>query len=187
VSTLRWWTNWESLDGLYGRLEWFQNRQLYGPIVGSEEKTLIAGALYTHSMETFKMTVLFPPLYPEESREAVVFLVGTTTGKMWERTCRIKDGTWHCLVRFDDIPHSESYQYEVQYTADPTYVQSEAFYSYSGSVPIQKDYPRIAGVGCFGVDSTKNKDELRDAIIAQNPDIVVLQGDQTYFHSNVSS
>jgi hypothetical protein len=187
VSTLRWWTNWKPLDGLYERLAWFRNREMYGPIVDSREDTLIAGVLYTHSMETLKMTVLFPPLFPEESREATVFLVGMQTATVWERKCKIKDGTWHCLVRFDDIPHSESYMYEVKYTVDPTQIESQTSYFYSGSVPIQKDYPRMAGVGCFGVDSTKNKDDLREAIIAQDPDIVILQGDQTYFHSNVST
>jgi hypothetical protein len=90
------------------------------------------------------------------------------------------------MVRFDSIPHSESYVYEVQYTADSSHTNSDYFYSYGGSVPMQKEYPRIAGVGCFGKDSTKDKDDLRNALIAQDPDILVLQGDQTYFHTNVS-
>ncbi|KAG7361567.1 PhoD-like phosphatase [Nitzschia inconspicua] len=185
LSTLKWWENTDALEGDSSRLEWFRKRQVYEPIVDSKERNLVAGVLYTHSQTTLKMTVLFPPLYPEETRQAAVFVIGTSTGKLWEQTCNINDGTWHCTVRFDSIPHTESYVYEVQYTADSNHYSSDYFYNYGGSIPMQKDYPRIAGVGCFGKDSTKNKDELRDAIIAQDPDILVLQGDQTYFHTNL--
>lgn len=134
---------------------------------------MIAGVLYTHSQEVLKMTVLFPPLYPGESRNANVYVTGLTTGKTWGKPCHIKEGSWHCLIRFNKVPHSEEYEYEVEYTADTNRDQPRAFYTYGGMIPQQKEYPRIAAVGCFGPDSRKNKDDLRNAIIEQEPDILV--------------
>jgi hypothetical protein len=187
LTTGTWWTNEKHIDS--ERHGWFRYRQPFQPILDSPEQTMIAGAIYTHSEETLKMTVLFPPLHPQESRDATVYLLGTSLAQgsfaqLWEQPCQIQEDTWHCLVRFENIPHSSAYTYSIHYTADK--LNQDTFYNYDGSVPIQKDYPRIAGVGCFGPDNTKNKDELQSAIIAQDPDLLVLQGDQTYFHDDVS-
>ncbi|KAL3913192.1 MAG: hypothetical protein SGILL_006588 [Bacillariaceae sp.] len=175
-----------------GRLAWFREREQFQPIKDNrDEQTMIAGVLYTHSEKKLKMTVMFPPLHSDESRRAKVYLTPSSLdkdsgGKVSERHCQIREGTWHCLVQFGNIPHDQEYTYEIQYTADASQ-DGNHFYKYDGMVPMQKDYPRIAGVGCFGPDGTKNKDALRDAIIAQNPDLVVFQGDQTYFHEDVSN
>jgi hypothetical protein len=183
LSTGLWYRQSKIIDD--ERHGWFRFRESFQPIVGNKENTMIAGVIYTHSEGTLKMTVLFPPLHPAESRLGKVYLTGVSSGSTWEKPCNINEGSWHCLVRFDSIPHSEAYTYEVQYAADPSGA-SNAFYVYGGNVPIQKDYPRIAAASCFGKDSTKDKDEFRDAVLAQEPDLLILQGDQTYFHSDVS-
>jgi hypothetical protein len=188
LTTGRWWRNNWHLDD--DRHSWFRYREPYQPILDSPEKTMIAGVLYTHSKETLKMTVVFPPLHTEESRDAVVYLTSSSldqgsAGTIWQQPCHIGEGTWHCKVRFDNIPHSQSYTYEVLYTADADQ-NSNAFYSYSGNVPMQKDHPRVAALGCLGPDNTKDKSELVSRILEEDPDILLMQGDQTYFHEDVS-
>jgi alkaline phosphatase D len=48
-------------------------------------------------------------------------------------------------------------------------------------------YPKIAAMGCFGTDSTWRKPELQAAVLAEQPDLLLLQGDQSYLHYNIAS
>jgi hypothetical protein len=183
LTTGSWWTNYDRVQP--NRHYWFRARKPFEPIVGSDEGTIVAGVLYTHTKETLKMSVLFPPLHPVESRKVTVYLIGSTSAQYWVQHCDIREETWHCLVRFDSIPHTEEYTYEVQYAVDPT-GKNTTFYSYGGNVPMQKDFPRIAATSCYGPDRTYKKGGFRAALRKQEPDILLLQGDQTYFHSDVS-
>jgi hypothetical protein len=93
----------------------------------------------------------------------------------------IVENTWHCSLRVDSLP-SDEYDYAVVYEASP-----EVTYTYKGKVPApNKEYPRIAAMGCFGFDLTWDKSDLVASTLYETPDLLVLQGDQTYFHHALS-
>jgi phosphodiesterase/alkaline phosphatase D-like protein len=50
---------------------------------------------------------------------------------------------------------------------------------------VPRENPRIVGLGCFGPDTKTEKDKLVAAVNALNPDLILLQGDQTYSHSDL--
>jgi hypothetical protein len=179
--TARDWANYSGLAVDETRHEWFRKRLPFEPIVGDD--TLIAGVLYTLSKSTLKMTVMFPPLHPSESRTAVVVVVGSKLGNTIVRLCNVKEHTWHCLIRIDDLPQSEAYSFHVEYK--PNMDVSSVLYTYEGVIPKQEGYPRIAAMGCFGMDSTRDKSELVNAVAAESADMLILQGDQTYFGANL--
>jgi len=176
-----WMTNTIKLD--LKRHGWFYNREPFQPIVGDEQGNLIAGVLFTNSKEVFKMTVIFPPLHPEEeSRECKVILKSSSTNSTtsFEASGTITEDTWHCSLRIDALP-SDEYNYSVIYEANP---ELGIIYTYEGKIPApnKKEYPRIAAMGCFGPGTTIDKSDLVAATLKQQPDLLVFQGDQTYFH-----
>jgi hypothetical protein len=170
------------------RHSWWQTRQLFEPIVG--ESTAIAGVLYSHSKSTLKMTVLFPPLYPEENRFASVVVTRLSRRRRRELSysipCEIKETTWHCTARLDRLPSKRNYRFRVVYQPDPSQIPSLE-YEYWGHIPAQASYPKIAAMGCFGADTTWKKPELQAAVLAERPDLLILQGDQSYLHYNIAS
>ena len=83
----------------------------------------------------------------------------------------------------DGIPQDEVYTYVVSYY--PKLWSQELLYTYDGEIPLQEGKPKIAALSCFGRDDTMSKDELVDAVLHRNPDLIVLQGDQTYFHTEL--
>jgi len=178
-----WWANDVEYE-LVGeeRASWIRTRKQNEPIVG--EQTLIAASLYTISKETLKMTALFPPLYPGESRSAELLLTGASSGATKTSTCQIIENAWNCLFRIEDLPQTEDYKYTVSYIPAPG-TSPDLVYTYGGSIPIPRDYPTVAALGCFGPDSTKWKRSLVDSVLALQPDIIVLQGDQTYFPAHL--
>jgi hypothetical protein len=190
ISTRDWTNNQLHVD--QDRHGWFLNRQPNEPIVGDD--TVIAGVLYTFSEDVLKLTVLFPPLHPTESRVAELIVKekvnqddGSVSKIKLEESCEIQENTWHCLFQADlsdswwSTATADSFSYEVRYHPDPETLPN-VMYTYEGSVPRPVDYPKVLTMGCFGPDSTKDKPELMNAVTEVSPDLVVLQGDQTYFH-----
>lgn len=183
MTALQWWKNQELPKRHISpdeddRYDWFQDRQPFQPIVG--EETVIAGVLYTLHDETLKMTALFPPMYPEESREAIMHIVSPSREAY--ASCIIQEQTWHCSFRIEKISPDEDVIFDITYRPGPATLPSR-IYSYSGSIPHQRAYPRIVALSCFGADNTRDKSSLIRAIKETQPDLLALQGDQTY--SNV--
>jgi len=164
------------------RLGWFRGRGRNEPIVGDD--TVIAACLYTFTKNTLKLTAVFPPLHYLESRLAEVEVTGTLSGTTRNANCTIVKNAWNCLFRIDDLPASEPYVYQVSYKPDPDFLP-DLVYSYEGLIPIPSSSPRIAAMGCFGPDNTWVKSSLVTAVLSMTPDLLVLQGDQTYLHSNM--
>ena len=168
-----WWRNTRAVD--QDRHAWFRNRLVHNPIVG--EDTIVAGVLYTFSARTLKMTIMFPPLYPTESRTATLMVTGQSSGTSRVANCIIKEHTWNCLARMDNLSHNEAYAFEVMYHPDPNdnnnNNNNNLVYTYDGFIPQQVGYPRIAAMGCFGKDNTKDKSELVRAVASESADILV--------------
>ena len=70
-----------------GRYDWFLNRKPFEPIVN--DTTAIAGVLYTFSESVLKMSVFFPPLYPKESTNVQVDVIGEESRKIYLDECEI--------------------------------------------------------------------------------------------------
>ena len=168
LTARQWWLNPRAVNK--ERNAWFRNRLVHDPIVG--EDTIVAGVLYTFSKSTLKMTIFFPPLYPAESRTATLIVTGQSSGTSREATCIIKEHTWNCLARLVNLSHQQTYSFEVIYHPYPNN-ESDLIYTYNGIVPQQVDYPRIAAMGCFGKDNTKDKSELVNAVASESADILV--------------
>lgn len=151
------------------RHEWFHKRMPFEPIVGDD--TLIAGTLYTISERTLKMTIVFPPLHPNEARTANVIVTGSSSGNTKSSACTVKEHTWNCLIRIDNLSNNEAYSFQVSYQPDPT--SADLVYTYDGVIPKQQGYPKIAALEYFGKDSTKDKSELVEAVISTAPDMLV--------------
>ena len=163
----------------YDRHKWFHARKPFEPIVG--DSTVIAGVLFTFTKSKLKLSAIFPPLHKSESSRARL-KVKAKSGKEqeYDAECDIVPNIWLCSFQVDDLPHNEEYTYSVTYR--PKRWGSDVEYSYDGSIPMQVSLPRIAALGCFGQDAVKEKDALVDAVLSHSPDLVVLQGDQTYAH-----
>lgn len=159
------------------RFQWIQSRQPFQPIHG--DATIIAGVIYTLHKGILRMTILFPPLFPQEGRNVTVSLKDNTSNVEKTGFCEISENTWHCPVQMDNVDSARDYFYEVSYQIDPNDSVNTSIV-YPGIIPRQVDFPRIAALSCFGEDDTKDKDELVDAILEAKPDLLVLQGDQTY-------
>jgi PhoD-like phosphatase len=190
-TTLDWW-NTEPTERYIPQTSFFRTRQKYGPL--EDKDTMIAGVLFSFSNYTLKMTVLFPPLYPDESRSAKLLLTNRNTGELVAtRDCDIIPNTWKCGFRVDSsellADKEQDYAYEIQYQPeqDTAAGDNEATisYKYNGVIPVPRQNPRIVGLGCFGYDTKTEKDSLVAAVNALNPDVIVLQGDQTYFHADL--
>lgn len=179
--TSRNWTNITKFDKRFDeeRIKWALQRQPNDPIVGVN--TMIAACLYTFTRNTLKLTAIFPPLHPDESRSAELLLTGLSSGGIRTSSCTIAENTWHCLFRVEDLEPTETYTYRVSYRPDAV---SDP-YIYEGLVPIPQGYPNIASLGCFGPDDTSDKTALVDSVLQTKPDILVLSGDQTYLHENL--
>eukprot|EP00559_Dactyliosolen_fragilissimus_P006889 CAMPEP_0184870946 /NCGR_PEP_ID=MMETSP0580-20130426/39326_1 /TAXON_ID=1118495 /ORGANISM="Dactyliosolen fragilissimus" /LENGTH=731 /DNA_ID=CAMNT_0027373343 /DNA_START=60 /DNA_END=2252 /DNA_ORIENTATION=+ len=176
----KWWEYASQLNK--SRHEWFAGRGKDEPISGLD--TMISAVLFTLSSNGLKLTAFFPPLYPGETRDAKLVVTGTVSGKEHKTSCDIKEDFWYCPFRIEGINTDESYTYSVKYTpnknSDPE--TTKIRYSYNGNIPKPVDLPRIASVGCFGIDNTMDKTELVNAVEATNPDLLILSGDQTYSH-----
>ena len=161
------------------RINWIRDRQPTRPMVGDD--TMIVGVLYTFDASILKMNIFFPPLYPQESRRASITIKTidnvNSTGATAE--CNIREHIWYFPIRIAELTTNHDYEYQVQYAPDPTN-HPRRVYIYKGRIPKQKSYPRIAGLGCFGADDSKEKNEFVQAMLDSKPDLVVLQGDQTY-------
>jgi hypothetical protein len=192
-TTLNWW-NSEPTQKYKEPTSFFKSRLQYGPL--KDSTTVIAGVLFTLSNHTLKMTVLFPPLFPEESRVAKLLLTNRATGELVAtRECDIIPNIWKCGFRVDSgdllADKEQDYAYEIQYqpkkytAANTAGDEPTIIYTYDGMIPVPREDPRIVGLGCFGFDAKTEKDSLVAAVNALNPDLVVLQGDQTYFHSDL--
>lgn len=201
IMTSRTWyenTLWIDRD----RHSWFRKRQPFEPIVG--DTTVIAGILYSFSHEKLKLSVFFPPLYPRESKEAVLIVKGITSSTSIIRKCSITHHIWHCLFVIESLSEQDSYSYQVQYRPDISRSgnnlihkknkekenthssdSKNVIYIYEGTIPKPQKYPRIAALGCIGRDDTMHKTELVDSVLSTSPTMVVLTGDQTYFHWNL--
>ena len=70
-----------------GRYDWFLTRKPFGPIV--HDTTAIAGVLYTFSESVLKMSVFFPPLYPNESTRVQIEVEGEESEKIYVDECDI--------------------------------------------------------------------------------------------------
>jgi len=147
--------------------------------------------MYTHSNATLKLSVFFPPLYPSESRHADV-VVSTSAGATqttYVRSCDIAEHIWVCSVRIDHLPEDVEYSYVVSYQPDVT-IMKNGVYNYGGNIPAQpvesKGYPRVAALGCFGKDSTRDRTDFVQAVLSEKPDLVVVQGDVSYNKSQVA-
>ncbi|GKY95923.1 hypothetical protein MPSEU_000552900 [Mayamaea pseudoterrestris] len=183
MTAREWWTsdgyahgNAETSES--SRYEWFRARQPMAPIYG--DTTMIAGVLFTLSQGTLKLTVLFPPLYPNESRSALVLVRDSVNATLVaSAACLIAESTWHCPVRASGLNANRDYTYEIVYPPDVSGA-IKTTYTYSGNIPKQVTYPKIATLSCFGIDDTKNKSQLVQAVLESKPNLVALQGDQTY-------
>ena len=70
-----------------GRFDWFLTRKPFEPIVN--DTTVIAGVLYTFSDSVLKISVFFPPLYPNESTKVQIEIQGEESGKLYKDECHI--------------------------------------------------------------------------------------------------
>jgi hypothetical protein len=159
----------------------YKNRLAFQPLLNSD--TMIVGTLFTFTEQTLKMSVIFPPMYPKESTTAHVSITSNSTGFTDVRECLISPNIWHCGIRFDLLDQTQEYLYTVHYA--PNALDASLLYNYSGIIPTQSNNPRIAAMSCFGYDDTAEKESLVSALKAQRPDLIVLQGDQTYFHTQL--
>ena len=184
MTSNKWWNNSkpptsQNLVTELSRFQWIQARQPFEPIFGDD--TTVAGVVYTLSNETLKMTVLFPPLYPQEGRTVNVYIRHIFETVIANATCEIQENTWHCPVRVSGLDPRADYTFEVHYKSDPAN-ESNPSYNYTGEIPRQVDFPRVTALSCFGRDDTKDKTDLIRAIVAAKPNILALQGDQTYMN-----
>jgi PhoD-like phosphatase len=193
-TTLDWW-NTKPTQKLREPTSFFLNRLKYEPL--KDSTTIIAGVLFSFSNHTLKMSVLFPPLHPEESRVAKLMLTKRDTGELVaSRECDIIPNIWKCGFRVDSsdfllADKDQDYAYEIQYQPNhhhgnaTTGNEAMITYSYDGVIPVPRENPRVVGIGCFGFDAKMDRDSLVAAVNALKPDLVVFQGDQTYFHSDL--
>jgi len=163
----------------------FRRRLAFEPLQDSD--TVVAGVLFSLSGGTLKLSAIFPPLYPEEQK--VANLIVKRKGKrVATDECIIKPNIWYCSFRVDKLGRAEDveddYSYEVVY--QPNAKDSDLVYTYGGKIPLPKENPRIAALGCFGYDGhNTEKKSLIDAVQSQGPDLLLLQGDQTYVHDHL--
>jgi len=144
ITTGEWWTK----VMFQKRSPWILTRNPNEPIPG--EETVIASTLYTHSKNTLKLTAIFPPLFPSESRTATLRVTGVEKGKARIASCGIVENMWNCLFRINDLPTMTGpYEYIISYTPDPK-TDPNLVYTYDGLIPVPKDYPKVAALGCFG-------------------------------------
>jgi hypothetical protein len=165
-----WTINTQNLD--LERHGWWYSRQPFQPIVG--DVNLIAGVLYSYSREVFKMTVIFPPLHPVESRSCQVVIKphqSNYSGRAYYSQCTIKEHTWHCTMRIDRLPSDDDYDFQVMYRPDESW--QDLVYTYGGSIRAPRGFPRIAAMGCFGPDTTYRKDKLVYAALQEGADLLV--------------
>jgi hypothetical protein len=184
------WRNTEPTDSeSIERTSFFKDRLKYEPLKNST--SMIAGVLFSFSNHTLKMSVLFPPLYPEESRVAKLSLMNRDTGeRVATRKCKIIPNIWKCGFRVDSsdllADKDQDYTYTIRYQPNTGGDKKEIIaYKYDGMIPVPRENPRIVGLGCFGVDNKIEKDSLVSAVNALSPDLIILQGDQTYFHDDL--
>jgi len=175
----------ENQQELYHRKRFFNSRDAYYVTklpVGTT--SLIAGVFFSFTKNTVKLTAFFLPLYFVEEKKATLIIKGKKSGLTRKQECDIVYNLWHCTFRIDFVSEKESWSYHVRYRPkkngdeDPTYI-------YDGFIPKPVDYPRVASVGCFGMDKTKDKTELVDAVLSTSPDLIILSGDMTYNHKSL--
>jgi hypothetical protein len=159
------------------------NRKPFQPLEGSD--TIIAGVLFSLSGGTLKLSAFFPPLYPSERRTAEL-LVKYQGSPIAVKNCTIRSKTGYCGFRVDNLVSNsdnttDDYEYEVVYS--PKHNATDLQYTYVGEIPLPKADPSIAALGCFGPDDTDkelDKIKLVASVKNQNPDLLLLQGDQVY-------
>eukprot|EP00966_Prymnesium_polylepis_P142298 3285723-Prymnesium_polylepis.1 len=159
-------------------------RALYAPPDEAHEGGMILAVHYSHSGTTFKMTAFLPALYPDELRalNLTVLDPGASSIGQAKRTssCEIQaDYVWGCTFRLNNVPPGQ-YDYSVTYAPGNGRIDQ-----YTGVIPAPVADPRMAAMGCFGFDDTKDKSALVRAVLSTNPDIIVLHGDQTYQHEEL--
>ena len=174
---------WQTSSRHEIRHKWVQKRLPYEPIVNSN--TLIVGVLYSFSGNIIKLSAYFPPLHPQESRVATLILKGQSTETRRQTNCIITPNIWHCAFRIDNVARTQSYSYKVRYRPIVNDNNTRITYTYNGYIPMPVGYPRIATLGCFGLDSKKDKIKLVQAIQSTSPNLLILSGDQTYQHEEL--
>jgi hypothetical protein len=182
-TTRQWWN--ASLKSPYAKLSsFFHSRDVFMPL--ENEETIIVGTLFTWSGNVLKLSAFFPPLFPQESRTASLLVQQADGTTVATKTCHIRSQIWHCLFRVDNLspPNAnDEFMYEIQYQPDPN--NSALIFTYDGFLPAPVDNPRIVALGCFGLDKTNTQKESLVVARHNSPDLLLLQGDQTYYHGHL--
>ncbi|GFH61962.1 hypothetical protein CTEN210_18438 [Chaetoceros tenuissimus] len=165
-----------------GRYDWFLTRKPFEPIVN--DTTAIAGVLYTFSESVLKMSVFFPPLYPNELTRVQIKVEGEESEQIYVDECDILPFIWMCTFRLNDLPMEESYKYKVKYSSSPK--SADLVYEYKGLIPLQVGKPRIATMSCLGARDTIDANKVVEGVLKSQPDFIALLGDHNYFHHQVS-
>ena len=190
--------NLSSIEG-----DWIINRVAGQPATG--DTSIILATLFTHNADgVLKITAFTAPLRASEALVMTLDLYRTTDastldalGATWSATtshllsqnCTMEPGWWGCTFRVEGLAlpvGSHVYPFRVRYTPLPD-TAPHVHYSRDGRVPAPVPDPRVLTMGCFGPTPT-DLFALAPAVLSDPsgpPDIVVLQGDQTYRHTEI--
>lgn len=136
---------------------------------------VIAFALYTVQDQVLKLSAQWYPLYPEESREAALYL---KRGGQWTRVAEaaINDIGWSALFRVEGYAADEDVPYRV------THPGSKPYEGVIRRDPTGKREIVVAALSCNSNKDRGPRENYVRNINAQDPDLVFFAGDQSYDH-----
>ncbi len=188
---------------------WFRDFTVQGDAIESHPKRRygpVLGALYSRSGKTLKLNAQFPPLGFGDPRSATLEIRANSSGE-WASVANavIESPSFTALFRVENLDVSQSWEYRIRYgDVDP----SESFAGRIPAAPRAGETLKIAGLTCYQVIArpadggwgdgfvgspdgrwtSENvwfpHNRLVDSLNRQQPDLIVLLGDQIYEGGN---
>ena len=136
---------------------------------------VVAFAIYTVADSTLKLTAQMYPLYPDESRQAIL-MVQSNTDWVPVDTAVIQDLGWSAHFRVDNWDESQDVRYRV------THDQGSNYEGLIRRMPSEDQIIKVAALSCNSLKDRGLRENYVRNINYQNPDVVFFAGDQSYDH-----
>ncbi len=179
LATGRWWDLATYPPASYYTGGLFFNSQAPFDMVRDQPRDeTLAFALYTHDFGVLKLTA---QLYPLKEGESMVTWLDLDFGSGWTNVASeaVEYPGWFARYRIENWDNTQDIPYRVRHKASAAYNEN----SYEGLIrhdPVEKDTIVVAVAGGLGQTWTDPLQELVDHILAEDPDLVVFNGDQYY-------
>ena len=136
---------------------------------------VIAFGLYTVSNAKLKLSAQFFPLYPDESRQAVLEVF--ENGKWLEvQKQKINDIGWSALFVVEDWDSSKDVKYRIKHSEEAMW---------QGLIrkdPKDKNEIKLAAFSCNSNQDRGDREQYVNNVNFQDPDLLFFAGDQSYDH-----